>query len=100
MGVNVKFWFEVRGLSGEEEAKGVTEALAELVKGEDLEDEVGLGWSVEEGVYWVSGETDYPVGIARFYAWRPRFEDDFQGRVRAVAPGAVATINWEYPDEE
>lgn len=101
MGVNVMFNLEVRGLADEAQTKAVLDSLVELIASEGLTDQgVGLGWSVEDGKHWISGETDFPIGISRMYAWRPRFETDFRERVLALAPAATATINWRYPDEE
>lgn len=93
--------FEVHGLAGEEQVKSVVGALANLVREEDFQaHEVGLGWSVQDGRYWISGETDYPVGVSRFHAWRPLFEAALRERVRALAPAATASINWRYPDDD
>ncbi|WP_310717642.1 hypothetical protein [Streptomyces lydicus] len=101
MGVNVMFDFEVHGLAGEEEATSVVRALAGLVREEGFQaHEVGVGWSVQDGRYWISGETDHPVGVSRFHSWRPRFEAVLQERVRALAPAAAASINWRYPDDD
>ena len=101
MGVNVMFDFEVHGLADEAQTRSVLGGLVELVRGEGLEDhEVGMGWSVTDGRHRISGETDHPIGISRFYAWRPYFETAFCERVRELAPEAEASINWRYPDDE
>jgi hypothetical protein len=100
MGVNVMLDFEVRGLADEAQARSVVTALAELIRDEGLADEVGLGWSVEDGQHWISGETDHPVGISRFHTWRPHFEASFHQRVHTLAPAATASINWQYPDND
>ncbi|MFD0294944.1 hypothetical protein ACFWJS_27675 [Streptomyces sp. NPDC127061] len=100
MGVNIMFDFEVAGLADEAQTESVLSALAELLAEEGLRDhEVALGWSIQDGRHWINGETDYPIGISRFYAWRPHFEGALQERVRTVAPAATASINWRYMDE-
>ncbi|MFD3923186.1 hypothetical protein [Streptomyces sp. NPDC058595] len=101
MGVNVMLDFEVHGLADEAQARSVLSTLAELIREEGLQEhEVGLGWSVEEGRHWISGETDHPIGVSRFYAWRPHFETAFRERVHTLAPAATASINWQYPDDD
>src|SRR3954463_4732192 len=102
MGVNIMFDFTVDGLADEPQTKSVLGALTSLIRDQEglAEHEVGMGWSVENGRYWISGETDYPIGISRFYAWRPHFEAAFQDRVHALAPTATTTINWQYPDDD
>ena len=96
------FDFEVHGLADEAQAKAVVSAFDELIRvGEGLEPhEVGLGWSVEDGRYWVSGETDYPIRVVRSRYWRPHFEAVLRAGVEATAPGATFTINWRYPDDD
>ncbi len=89
--------FEVRGLADEAQATSVVNALAELIRDEGLEDEVGVGWSVADGQHWISGETDHPVGISRFHAWRPHFEASLHQRIHTLAPAATTSINWQYP---
>ncbi|MEU0629997.1 hypothetical protein [Streptomyces sp. NPDC005989] len=99
MGVDIMFNFEVHGLADEAQAKSVLSTLAELVIEEGLQEhEVGMGWSVEDGQHWISGETDYPIGISRFYAWRPHFEAAFRERVHALVPTATAALNWQRLD--
>ncbi|MFD0338738.1 hypothetical protein ACFVH0_08560 [Streptomyces sp. NPDC127117] len=101
MGVNIMFNFEVTGLADEAQTRSVLSALAELVAEEGLQEhEVALGWSLQDGQHWIAGETDHPIGISRFYAWRPHFEAAFHERVRALAPAATASVNWQYPDED
>ncbi|MGW2181219.1 hypothetical protein ACWCXX_24595 [Streptomyces sp. NPDC001732] len=99
MGVNIMFNFEVHGLADEAETKTVLDAIAELISEEGFQDhEVGMGWSVIDGRHFITGETDYPVGISSFYAWRPRFETDFHERIRTLAPATTASINWNCLD--
>jgi hypothetical protein len=100
MSVNVMFSLIVTNIASEAQAKLVTESLYALVRDEDLQDEVGLGWVFDEGVYFVSGETDYPVRFSRFYLWRPIFESAVKGRVADIAPAAVVKLSWHYPDED
>jgi hypothetical protein len=101
MGVNIMFSFEVAGLADEAQTRSVLDSLAELVAEEGLRDhEVGMGWSLQDGRHRITGETDYPIGISRFYAWRPHFEAAFHERVRALAPAATASIDWRYPDDD
>lgn len=100
MGVNIMVAFEVEELADEAETESVANALVELIREEGLrEHEVGVRWDVKDGQHWVAGQSDYPIGISRFSAWRPRFEAAFQERVRSVAPSARASIVWWYPDE-
>ncbi|MER6308164.1 hypothetical protein ACWCXK_03465 [Streptomyces sp. NPDC001739] len=101
MGVNIMLDFEVHGLADEAQTKSVLRGLVELIRAEGLQEhEVGLGWSVEGGRHWISGETDYPIGISRFHTWRPHFEAAFRERIQALAPAATAAINWRYPDDD
>jgi hypothetical protein len=100
MSVNVMLSFMVTNIADEAQAKSVTDVLDALVRDENLHGQVGLGWSFDRGVYFVSGETDYPVGISRFYLWRPHFESAFKERVTDAAPAAAVEISWDYPDED
>ncbi len=101
MGVNIMFDFEVHGLADEAQTRSVVSALAALIDEHGMQEhEVGLGWSVEDGRHSISGETDYPIGVSRFYLWRPQFEAAVRERVHALAPAAVASINWRYPDTD
>ncbi|MEU3461254.1 hypothetical protein ABZ721_15065 [Streptomyces sp. NPDC006733] len=100
MSVNVLLSFTVTGLTDEAQARAVVSTLAELMRDERIEDEVGLGWSLEDGRYFVTGETDYPLCVSRFYRWRPEFESSFHRRVVEVAPEAVKAVAWGYPDED
>lgn len=100
MGVNIMMVFGVDELADEAEAESVANALIELVREEGFaEHEVGVRWDVEDGNHWVAGQSEYPIGISRFHAWRPRFEAAVQERVRAVAPSAEPSVTWWYPDE-
>ncbi|MFF3395541.1 hypothetical protein ACFYW1_31980 [Streptomyces sp. NPDC002669] len=99
MGVNVMFDFAVHGLADEAETRTVLDSIADLVTEEGFQDhEVAMGWSVIDGQYFITGETDYPVGIRSFYAMRPRFETGFRERVHALAPAATHSINWNCLD--
>ncbi|WP_405793935.1 hypothetical protein [Streptomyces sp. NBC_01506] len=100
MGVNIMFAFGVEELADEAETESVANALTDLVREEGFQEhEVGVRWDLADGRHWVAGQTDYPIGISRFYAWRPRFEAAIQERVYAVAPSAKAGITFWYPDE-
>lgn len=101
MSVNIMFSFMITNIADEAQAKSVTQVLDAYIREENLEKhEVGLGWAFDEGVYFVSGETDYPLSISRAYLWRPMFERTVKERVADVAPAAVVEFSWRYPDEE
>ncbi|MET9555838.1 hypothetical protein [Streptomyces sp. NPDC006645] len=100
MGVNIMLVIGVEELADEAEAVSVANALTDLVREEGFEEhELGVRWGVEDGKHWVAGQTDHPVGMTRFYAWRPRFEVTLQERVHAVAPSAKAGFSWWNRDE-
>lgn len=92
--------FEVNGLADEAQTVAVLHALTTFLREEERleQHEVGVGRSVENGRHRISGETDHPIAIARMAVWRPHFETSVRDRVHAIAPAAVATVNWRYPD--
>ncbi|MER6448069.1 hypothetical protein [Streptomyces venezuelae] len=101
MSVNIDLAFTVTGVSGEPQAWAVVRALQELMYEEDVANQVSIGVAVDDdGSYFVSGESDFPLSISRFYLWRPQFEGAFAATVGAVAAGAEPKVDWGYPDEE
>ncbi|AXE26605.1 hypothetical protein C0216_27025 [Streptomyces globosus] len=101
MSVNIDLAFAVTGLADRRQAEDVVRAVQELLYDESLENQVSHGWSVDDaGAFFVSGESDHPLGITRFYLWQPHFEGLFAATVAGVAPAAAHEIRWGYPDEE
>ncbi|MEV0536627.1 hypothetical protein [Kitasatospora sp. NPDC050463] len=99
MSVNVELALVVDGLTGREQAWEVVHALVAVLRDERIEDEVRIGVGELDGEFIVSGESDYPLIITRFYAWRPAFEGYVAEAVEKVAPNARAAVEWGYPDE-
>ncbi|MEU9234071.1 hypothetical protein [Streptomyces subrutilus] len=101
MSVNIDLAFTVTGVTGEPQAREIVRALQELMRDESLENQVSLGFAVDDdGSFFVSGESDFPLGISRFYLWQPHFEGLFTAIIAEMAPGAKPEIRWGYPDEE
>ncbi|MGW1771287.1 hypothetical protein [Streptomyces sp. NPDC002104] len=101
MSVNIDLAFTVTGVTGEPQAWAIVRALEELLREESLSPQVSLGVAVDDdGAFFVSGESDFPLGISRFYLWRPHFEGLFAATVAEVAAGASGKVQWGYPDEE
>ncbi|WP_327260335.1 hypothetical protein OG444_01595 [Streptomyces sp. NBC_01232] len=101
MSVNIDLAFTVTGVADEPQAWAIVRALQELMYEEDIANQVTIGVAVDDdGSYFVSGESDFPLGISRFYLWQPHFEGVFGVTVGAVAAGAKPEIRWGYPDEE
>ncbi|MFF4368262.1 hypothetical protein [Streptomyces sp. NPDC001594] len=101
MSVNIDLAFTVTDVTDEAEATAIVSAVEELLREESIHLQVSLGVAVDDdGSYFVSGESDFPLGISRFYLWRPHFEGLFATTVTAVAPKAKPRIDWGYPDEE
>ncbi|MFB6823314.1 hypothetical protein ACFCXA_17210 [Streptomyces virginiae] len=101
MSVNIDLAFTVTGVADEPQAWAIVRALQELMHEEDIAAQVTIGVAVDDdGSYFVSGDSDFPLGISRFYLWRPHFEGVFAVTVAEVAAGTVPEIRWGYPDEE
>ncbi|MFJ3964984.1 hypothetical protein [Streptomyces sp. NPDC090036] len=101
MSVNIDLAFTVTGVADEPQAWAIVRALQELMYEEDMANQVTIGVAVDDdGSYFVSGDSDFPLSISRFYLWQPHFEGVFGVTVGAVAAGAKPEIRWGYPDEE
>ncbi|MGW6574128.1 hypothetical protein ACWGAN_18420 [Streptomyces sp. NPDC054945] len=101
MSVNIDLAFTVTGVADEPQAWAVVRALQELMHEEDIAAQVTIGVAVDDdGSHFVSGDSDFPLCISRFYLWRPHFEGVFAATVAAVTAGAEPQIHWGYPDEE
>ncbi|WP_327733188.1 hypothetical protein OG749_04255 [Streptomyces nojiriensis] len=101
MSVNIDLAFTVTRVADEPQAWAIVRALQELMYEEDIANQVTIGVAVDDaGAHFVSGDSDFPLGISRFYLWQPHFEGVFAAAVAAVAPGAEPEIRWGYPDEE
>ncbi|MFA7763578.1 hypothetical protein ACGFNX_29690 [Streptomyces sp. NPDC048723] len=101
MSVNIDLAFTVTRVADEPQAWAIVRALQELMYEEDIADQVTIGVAVDDGgSYFVSGDSDFPLGISRFYLWQPHFEGVFASTVAAVAAGAEPEVRWGYPDEE
>ncbi|MEU1420861.1 MULTISPECIES: hypothetical protein [unclassified Kitasatospora] len=99
MSVNIELALFVDGLTGREQAWEVVHALAAVLRDERIDDEVRIGVGELDGEFIVSGESEYPLVITRFYAWRPAFERAVTEAVGKVAPHARPAVEWGYPDE-
>ncbi|MEW2418908.1 hypothetical protein AB0953_35305 [Streptomyces sp. NPDC046866] len=101
MSVNIDLAFDVTGVADEPQAWAVVRALTELMHEESIENQVSLGVAMDDdGAYFVSGESDFPLCVSRSYLWRPAFEKSFAATVAEVAPDAVPAVRWGFPDEE
>ncbi|ARE78532.1 hypothetical protein ACFVZ8_06300 [Streptomyces sp. NPDC059558] len=101
MSVNIDLAFTVTGVADEPQAWHIVRALQQLMYEEDIAGQVTIGVAVDDdGAFFVSGESDFPLGISRFYLWQPHFEGLFAATVAEVAAGARPEIRWGYPDEE
>ncbi|MFJ8585815.1 hypothetical protein ACIRD2_14300 [Streptomyces sp. NPDC093595] len=100
MSVNIAFSFTVTDLQDEQQAREVVRSLDEVMRDERIQDQVNLGVAWDDGVAFVSGETDFPLSITRFHLWQPAFESSMKYAVDEVAPAAKLTLDWEYPDLE
>ncbi|MFJ2747614.1 MULTISPECIES: hypothetical protein [unclassified Streptomyces] len=101
MSVNIDLAFTVTGAADEPQAWHIVRALQQLMYEEDIAGQVTIGVAVDDdGAFFVSGESDFPLGISRFYLWQPHFEGLFAATVAEVAAGARPEIRWGYPDEE
>ncbi|MFJ9646542.1 hypothetical protein [Streptomyces sp. NPDC101206] len=101
MSVNIDLAFDVTGVADEPQAWAVVRALTQLMYEECIENQVTLGVAVDDdGAYFVSGESDFPLCVSRSYLWRPAFEKSFAATVAAVAPDARPVVRWGFPDEE
>ncbi|MEU2395855.1 hypothetical protein [Streptomyces sp. NPDC007369] len=101
MSVNIDLAFEVTRVTGEPQAWAVVRALTQLMYEECIENQVTLGVAVDDdGAYFVSGESDFPLCVSRSYLWRPAFEKSFAATVAEVAPDAEPVVRWGFPDEE
>ncbi|RSS52926.1 hypothetical protein [Streptomyces sp. WAC06614] len=101
MSVNIDLAFTVTDVADEAQALDIVRALEELLREENILPQVSLGVARDDdGAYFVSGESDFPLGISRFYLWRPHFEGLFAMTVEEVAADAKPKIDWGYPDEE
>jgi hypothetical protein len=94
--VNVTLHLRVQALPTAGAAADVIAVLRKLFTEEGVADDVEL--VVAPGPAVVS-HTPYPLIISRFYKWRDPFEDAIRSAVAAVAPHAVVTIDWGYPDD-
>ena len=100
MSVNIDLTFTVTGLTGEAQTKAVAGAIEELLRDERIDDQVSSRWTLKDGHFLVSGETDFSLSISRFYLWGPEFESSFESTVSGVAPEAKSVVTWGYPDHE
>ncbi|MFG2989207.1 hypothetical protein ACGFZK_07900 [Streptomyces sp. NPDC048257] len=101
MSVNIDLAFTVTRVADEPQAWQIVRALQQLMDEEDIADQVTIGVAVDDdGSSFVSGDSDFPLGISRFYLWQPHFEGLFASTVADVAPAAKPEIRWGYPDEE
>ncbi|MFI0350982.1 hypothetical protein [Actinomadura sp. 9N407] len=100
MSVNIDFNFTVTDVTDEEQAQQIVRELDEMLRDEAIKDQVNLGVVFDEGKWFVSGETDFPLIITRFALWKPEFESTFRYCVGKVAAAAKVTIDWGYPDLE
>ncbi|MET9610779.1 hypothetical protein ABZZ17_37810 [Streptomyces sp. NPDC006512] len=101
MSVNIDLAFTVTGIADEPQAWEIVRALQGLLRDENIENQVSLGVAKDDdGAFFVSGESDFPLGISRFYLWQPQFEGAFAATVSEVAAGAKPEVRWGYPDEE
>ncbi|OEJ30444.1 hypothetical protein [Streptomyces subrutilus] len=101
MSVNIDLAFTVTGVTGEPQAQEIVRALQELMRDESMDNQVSIGIAVDDdGSFFVSGDSDFPLGISRFYLWQPHFEGLFAATVAEVAADAKPEIRWGYPDEE
>ncbi|GAA2624970.1 hypothetical protein GCM10010425_21300 [Streptomyces spororaveus] len=99
--MNIDLAFTVTRVADEPQAWAIVRALQELMHEEDIANQVTIGVAVDDdGSYFVSGDSDFPLGISRFYLWQPHFEGVFAATVAEVAAGAAPEIRWGYPDEE
>ncbi|MFC9729950.1 hypothetical protein [Streptomyces roseolus] len=100
MSVNINIHFTVSQLSDAAQAEAVAESIGELLRDEGIEDQISYGTACDDGVHYVSGETQFPLSITRFGRWQPEFESSFAFAVAEAAPAAKGVIEWGYPDEE
>ncbi|MEV7558363.1 hypothetical protein [Streptomyces sp. NPDC089795] len=101
MSVNIDLAFTVTTVADEPQAWAIVRALQLLMYEEHIAAQVTIGVAVgDDGTYFVSGESDIPLCVSRFYLWRPHFEGVFAATVAEVAAGAEPKIDWGYPDEE
>ncbi|MFF5449611.1 hypothetical protein [Streptomyces sp. NPDC012888] len=100
MSVNIELHFTVSGIAVEAQAQEVEREIRELLRDEGIENQVGFGVVAEDGAFLVTGESQWPLIITRFYLWQPKFEKYFDMAVKEAAPDAKVALVWGYPDEE
>ncbi|MEU6314339.1 hypothetical protein [Streptomyces sp. NPDC047014] len=101
MSVNIDLAFTVTGVADDPQGLRIVSALQELMDEEHIGLQVGIGVARDDdGALFVSGTSDFPLCVSRFYLWRPHFEKRFQDTVEEAAAGVVGRIEWGYPDEE
>ncbi|MGW6918856.1 hypothetical protein ACWGB8_34290 [Kitasatospora sp. NPDC054939] len=99
MSVNIDLHFTVSRLADAAQAEAVAASVGELLRDERIEDQISYGAVCDDGVHYVSGETQFPLSITGFGRWAPEFESSFAFAVAEAAPTAKGVIEWGYPDE-
>ncbi|MFF4103585.1 hypothetical protein [Streptomyces sp. NPDC001903] len=100
MSANVAFTFRVTGIEDEARAQAVVEELRELMRDESIGRQVTIGIRQEDGVYVVTGGTDFPVSVSRAHLWCPEFEKSVAWYAKEAAPSAICAVEWCHPDEQ
>ena len=95
MSINVNLFLQVTCPPGSSSSGDVAEALRQFLVQEGIDDDVEL---TDEQGSTVTARTPYPLIISGFSRWRGPFEDTVRETVRRVAPDAVVTLDWDYPD--
>lgn len=98
MSVNVHLYLYVEELVSTASADAVETALWDVLKNHGIDSWMQVG--VFHTPPWVKASSEHgPIIVRGFGAWSTAFERDVTAAVRAIAPDAAITVDWDHPDE-